>query len=82
MTSPFVLAEFNPNDVKPGWVALLIVLALCVVTYFLWRSMNAQLRKITIPSTRKPPHRIPSAEDKPATQQPVERSAEPPPADR
>jgi hypothetical protein len=35
-----------PADIKPGWVALVIVLALCVVTALLWLNMRKQLRKI------------------------------------
>jgi hypothetical protein len=31
MTSP--MAEIDPNTVRPGWVALLIVLALAAGTY-------------------------------------------------
>ncbi len=48
--SPAVLLAYNPNDVKPGWIALVLVLVLCVVTTLLWRSMNSQLRKIQMPA--------------------------------
>ncbi|MGZ0151481.1 hypothetical protein ACXJJ3_30810 [Kribbella sp. WER1] len=41
-------AEIDPNVVKPGWVALLIVLALGVVTFLLWRSMGKQLKRIDV----------------------------------
>jgi hypothetical protein len=44
MTSP--MAEIDPNTVRPGWVALLIVLALCGATVLLWRNMGKQLKKI------------------------------------
>ena len=40
---------YDPNDVKPGWIALVLVLALAVATFLLWRSMNTQLRKIKAP---------------------------------
>jgi len=34
------------GDVKPGWVALVIVLILCVVTTLLWLSMRRHLGRI------------------------------------
>lgn len=46
---PGLVLAYNPNDVKPGWIALFIVLGLCLVTFLLWRSMNRQLRKIKAP---------------------------------
>ncbi|MGW5194677.1 hypothetical protein ACWEOO_35845 [Kribbella sp. NPDC004138] len=39
-------AEIDPNVVKPGWVALLIVLALGAATVLLWRNMGKQLKRI------------------------------------
>jgi hypothetical protein len=44
MTLP--MAEIDPNTVRPGWVALLIVLALGGATVLLWRNMGKQLKKI------------------------------------
>jgi hypothetical protein len=44
-----VFLAYNANDVKPGWVAFWIVVALGVATYLLWRSMNTQLGKIRMP---------------------------------
>lgn len=41
-------AEIDPNVVKPGWVALLIVLALGAATFLLWRSMAKQLKRIDV----------------------------------
>jgi hypothetical protein len=38
--------EIDPNTVRPGWVALLIVLALGGATVLLWRNMGKQLKKI------------------------------------
>lgn len=38
--------EIDPNTVRPGWVALLIVLALGAATVLLWRNMGKQLKKI------------------------------------
>jgi hypothetical protein len=43
------LATYNPDDVKPGWIAFWIVVALGVATFLLWRNMNSQLRKIKAP---------------------------------
>ena len=39
-------AEIDPTSVRPGWVALLIVLALGAATVLLWRNMGKQLKKI------------------------------------
>lgn len=44
-----MLVAYNPSDVKPGWVAFFIVLALIAATLVLWRSMNHQLGKIKVP---------------------------------
>jgi hypothetical protein len=41
-------AEIDPNTVKPGWVALLIVLALGAATVLLWRNMGKQLKRINV----------------------------------
>ena len=49
MTPLVTLAAYDPNDVKPGWIAFWIVVALGVATFLLWRSMNTQLRKIKAP---------------------------------
>ncbi|WP_344220874.1 hypothetical protein [Kribbella sancticallisti] len=38
--------EIDPNSVRPGWVALLIVLALGAATVLLMRNMGKQLKKI------------------------------------
>ena len=36
----------DASQVKPGWVAFAIVVALCVVTTLLWLNMRKQLGKI------------------------------------
>jgi hypothetical protein len=41
-------AEIDPNVVKPGWIALLIVLALGAATALLWLSMRKQLKRIDV----------------------------------
>ena len=45
-TTFLLTAEIDPNSVRPGWVALLIVLALGAATVLLWRNMGKQLKKI------------------------------------
>lgn len=46
VTTYLLTAEIDPNSVRPGWVALLIVLALGAATVLLWRNMGKQLKKI------------------------------------
>lgn len=43
------LLAYEPEDVRPGWIALVLVASLGVATFLLWRSMNTQLRKIQMP---------------------------------
>jgi hypothetical protein len=43
------LAAYDANDIKPGWIAFWLVVALGVATFLLWRSMNSQLGKIKAP---------------------------------
>ena len=47
----FVTAEpaFTSDDVKPGWIALGIVAALCVATYFLAKSFLRHSKKAQQP---------------------------------
>lgn len=40
------MGEIDPNTVKPGWVALLIIIALGGATFLLWRNMGKQMKKI------------------------------------
>ena len=53
MTPEVLLATYDPDKVKPGLVALVLVILLCLATVLLWRSMNTQLRRIQMPP--KPP---------------------------
>lgn len=62
--------SLSPDDAAPGWTALLIVLALGVAVWFLWRSMNAHLRK------------VPSDFDEPGAETAGEPEDEPDPIDR
>lgn len=41
-----LLAALDPAQVKPGWLGLVVVLAIAVAIVILWRSMNRQLRKV------------------------------------
>ncbi len=50
MTTAAVLLAYEPEDVQPGWIALVLVLLLAVATFLLWRNMNKQLRKIDVPT--------------------------------
>jgi hypothetical protein len=58
----FAAAEkpLNPDDVRPGYLALLIVLLMCVATFFLLRSFVKHTRKANQPwegdsgGTKKP----------------------------
>ncbi|MEJ7633902.1 hypothetical protein [Aeromicrobium sp.] len=47
----FVTAEpaFTKEDVKPGWVALGIVVLLCIATFFLARSFLSHSKKAQQP---------------------------------
>ena len=39
----------DPADVKPGWIALITVLALCAASLLLWFSMRKQIKRIQVP---------------------------------
>ena len=43
------LLAYDPNKVKPGWIAFFVVMVLVVATFLLWRSMNTQLGRIKAP---------------------------------
>jgi hypothetical protein len=49
MMTALVQLAYDPDKVKPGWIALVIVVLLAIATFLLWRSMNTQLRKIQLP---------------------------------
>lgn len=49
--------QLDEDLVKPGWIALLLVLALAVATFLLWRSMNTQIRRIQVPKDARPDRR-------------------------
>jgi hypothetical protein len=41
-----ILFDLDPNVVKPGWIPLLITIALGLVMVLLYRSMRRQFRKV------------------------------------
>ena len=43
------LLDIDPNIVKPGWIPLIITIALAAVMVLLFLSMRRQFRKINIP---------------------------------
>lgn len=56
LTTGLPTTEIDPNSVRPGWVALLIVLALAAATVLLWRNMGKQLKRIDFdPAAGQPP---------------------------
>ncbi len=65
--SGLVTAAYDPNDVKPGWVALVLVILLGIATFLLWRSMNHQLAKITVPTREELRQQAAGEDSDPAT---------------
>ena len=59
----------NEDTVRPGLLGLGMFLALAVATFFLWRSMNKQLKKVDENYAEKPepaqPAAAPAAADEP-----------------
>ena len=47
-------AQPEPEAVKPGWIAGVVLGAIGVATYLLWRSMNRQLRKVNFDDGSRP----------------------------
>lgn len=69
MNSAQVLLAYDPNDVKPGWLALWIVIALCVALAILMRSFAKQIKKVDFDENAGPSNGPTAAErdDPPAT---------------
>ncbi|WP_152360274.1 hypothetical protein [Microlunatus speluncae] len=44
-----ITLELDPNLVKPGWTALIIVIVLALILVGLFLSMMRQMRKIKVP---------------------------------
>ncbi len=49
MTNAGRFVAYDPNAVKPGWIAFFLVMILLVATFLLWRNMNKQMGKIKVP---------------------------------
>lgn len=67
MSAAQVLLAYDPDQVRPGWVAFFLVMALIVATFLLWRSMNTQLGRIKMPPSPSTRHqlRLPQDDDEP-----------------
>ena len=74
-TTVLPMGEIDPNTVRPGWVALLIVLALGAATVLLWRNMGKQLKRIDFDPNGGPQAPADNTADDPA------RSGDRPPTD-
>jgi hypothetical protein len=70
MTAAVRWFAYDPNNVRPGWGALALVIALGVATFLLWRSMNTQLRRIQMPPRKAPDTRIPGPQTDSASEEP------------
>lgn len=47
MTAILAVSYDNPGDISPGTLGFIVVAALAVALFFLLRSMNKHLRKVT-----------------------------------
>ena len=66
-----ILLDVDPNLVKPGWTALVVVLLLGVAMVFLYLSMRKQFRKIRVSEDEAADDEaLDDAEDSPSQQPP------------
>jgi hypothetical protein len=66
-----ILLDVDPNVVKPGWTALVVVLLLGIAMVFLYLSMRKQFRKIRVPEDEASDDEASdNAEDSPSQQPP------------
>jgi hypothetical protein len=49
-----VVLDVDPSVVRPGWIALVVVLLLAIALVFLFLSMRRQFRKINIGGPDEP----------------------------
>ena len=49
-----ILLDVDPNVVKPGWTAFVVVILLGIAMVFLYLSMRKQFRRINIPAPEAP----------------------------
>lgn len=66
------MGEIDPDTVKPGWVALLIIIALGGATFLLWRNMGKQMKKIHFDALDNNPSNDPGNESKNAPAEPAD----------
>jgi HAMP domain-containing protein len=70
-----ILLDVDPNVVKPGWTALVVVLLLAVAMVFLYLSMRKQFRKIRVlEEEASDDEASDNAEDSPSQQPPRTQS--------
>ena len=65
-----ILLDVDPNVVKPGWTAFIVVLLLGIAMVFLYLSMRKQFRKIHTPDDDESDN----AEDSPSERPPSTQS--------
>jgi protein-S-isoprenylcysteine O-methyltransferase Ste14 len=66
-----ILLDVDPNVVKPGWTALVVVLLLGIAMVFLYLSMRKQFRKIRVAEDEAADDEaLDDAEDSPSQQPP------------
>ena len=70
-----ILLDVDPNVVKPGWTAFVVVLLLGIAMVFLYLSMRKQFRKIRVPEDEPADDEaLDDAEDSPSQQPPRTQS--------
>ncbi|HZL74488.1 MAG TPA: hypothetical protein VFB83_03850 [Propionibacteriaceae bacterium] len=70
-----ILLDVDPNVVKPGWTAFIVVLLLGIAMVFLYLSMRKQFRKIrALEDEASDDEASDSAEDSPSQQPPRTQS--------
>jgi hypothetical protein len=70
-----ILLDVDPNVVKPGWTAFIVVLLLGIAMVFLYLSMRKQFRKIrALEDEASEDEASDSAEDSPSHQPPRTQS--------
>lgn len=57
--------QIDPNSVVAGWVPMVLIALLAVVTYFLYRGVRKHLARIDIPDGGVPTRRVKADEPDP-----------------
>ena len=63
MTATLAASYDNPGDITPGVLGFIVVVTLAIAVFFLFRSMNKHLRKVTSARDEgrglgEPPHAV------------------------